>query len=136
PIESEEKSAAGKEVRFAASPPMSSYLNVFVAGELDFIESRSGGTQLRIIATKGKAEMGRYALDATAQILQYYNDYFGVSYPLPKLDQIALPGGFGGAMENWGGITYYESTLLFDPKNCSAETKQNIYEVLAHEMAH
>jgi aminopeptidase N len=136
PIESEEKSAAGKEVRFAASPPMSSYLNVFVAGELDLIESRSGGTQLRVIATKGKAEMGRYALEATAQILQYYNDYFGLPYPLPKLDQIALPGGFGGAMENWGGITYYESTLLFDPKNSSAETKQDIYEVLAHEIAH
>jgi aminopeptidase N len=136
PIESEKKIAGGKEVRFAATPPMSSYLNVFVAGELDSIESRSGPTQLRLIATKGKAEMGRYALEATAQILQYYNDYFGVAYPLPKLDQIAVPGGFGGAMENWGGITYYESTLLFDPKNSAAETKQNIYEVLAHEVAH
>ena len=136
PIESEKKIAGGKEVRFAATPSMSSYLNVFVAGELDLVESRSGPTQLRVIATKGKAEMGRYALEATAQILKYYNDYFGVPYPLPKLDQIALPGGFGGAMENWGGITYYESALLFDPKNSSAETKQDIYEVLAHEMAH
>jgi aminopeptidase N len=136
PIESEKKIAGGKEVRFAATPPMSSYLNVFVAGELDFIESRSGPTQLRVITTKGKAEMGRYALEATAHILQYYNDYFGVAYPLPKLDQIAIPGGFGGAMENWGGITYYESKLLFDPKSSSAETKQDIYEVLAHEMAH
>jgi aminopeptidase N len=136
PIESEKKIAEGKEVRFAATPLMSSYLNVFVAGELDLIESRSGPTQIRVIATKGKAELGRYALEATAQILRYYNDYFGVPYPLPKLDQIALPGGFGGAMENWGGITYYESALLFDPKNSSAETKQNIYEVLAHEMAH
>ena len=136
PVESEKKIADGKEVRFAATPPMSSYLNVFVAGELDLIESRGGPTQIRVITTKGKAELGRYALEATAQILQYYNDYFGVPYPLPKLDQIALPGGFGGAMENWGGITYYESALLFDPKNSSAETKQNIYEVLAHEMAH
>src|SRR6188472_3587174 len=136
PIESEKKIAGGKEVRFAATPPMSSYLNVFVAGELDFIESRSGPTQLRVIATKGKAKMGRYALEATSQILQYYNNYFGVAYPLPKLDQIAIPGGFGGAMENWGGITYYESKLLFDPKSSSAETKQDIYEVLAHEMAH
>ncbi|PYK51576.1 MAG: aminopeptidase [Verrucomicrobia bacterium] len=136
PIESGKKIAGGKEVRFAATPPMSSYLNVFVAGELDLIESRSGPTQIRVIATKGKAELGRYALEVTAQILQYYNDYFGVPYPLPKLDQIALPGGFGGAMENWGGITYYESALLFDPKNSSAETKQIIYEVLAHEMAH
>ncbi len=136
PVESEKKIAGGKEVRFAPTPPMSSYLNVFAAGDLDLIESRSGPTQIRVIATKGKAKLGRYALEATAQILQYYNDYFGVAYPLPKLDQIALPGGFGGAMENWGGITYYESTLLFDPKNSSADTKQNIYEVLAHEMAH
>ena len=136
PIESEQKIAGGKEVRFAPTPPMSSYLNVFVAGELDFIESQVGPTQVRVIATKGKAELGRYALDASAEILKYYNDYFGVPYPLPKLDQIAIPGGFGGAMENWGGITYYESTLLFDPKSSSGETKQNIYEVLAHEMAH
>src|SRR2546428_9112800 len=136
PFESEKKTAGGKEVRFVATPPMSSYLNVFVAGELDLIESRSGPTQIRVIATKGKAELGRYALEATAQILQFYNDYFGVPYPLPKLDQIALPGGFGGAMENWGGITYFESGLLFDQKTSSAETKQNIYEVLAHEMAH
>jgi len=136
PVKSEKKIAGGKELRFAATPPMSSYLNVLVAGELDFIESRCGPTQIRVIATKGKAELGRYALETTAQILQYYNDYFGVPYPLPKLDQIALPGGFGGAMENWGGITYFESALLFDPKNSSAETKQNIYEVIAHEVAH
>src|SRR5213594_1495514 len=136
PIESEEKIAEGKEIRFATTPSMSSYLNVFVAGELDLIESGSGPTQIRVITTKGKAELGRYALEATTQILKYYNDYFGAPYPLPKLDQIALPGGFGGAMENWGGFTYYESGLLFDQKNSSAETKQNIYEVLAHEMAH
>ena len=136
PIESEQKIAGGKEVRFASTPPMSSYLNVFVAGELDLIESQVGPTQIRVIATKGKAELGRYALEASAEILKYYNDYFGVPYPLPKLDQIAIPGGFGGAMENWGGITYYESRLLFDPKSSSGETKQNIYEVLAHEMAH
>jgi aminopeptidase N len=136
PIESEQKIAAGKEVRFTSTPPMSSYLNVFVAGELDVIESQVGPTHIRVIATKGKAELGRYALDATAQILKYYNDYFGGPYPLPKLDQIAIPGGFGGAMENWGGITYFESALLFDPKSSSAETKQVIYEVMAHEMAH
>src|SRR5215472_14305956 len=136
PVESEQKIANGKEVRFASTPPMSSYLNVFVAGELDSIESRVGPTQIRVIATKGKAELGRYALEASAEILKYYNDYFGVAYPLPKLDQIAIPGGFGGAMENWGGITYYESVLLFDPQNSSAATKQSIYEVIAHEVAH
>src|SRR5438105_992753 len=127
--------AGTKEVRFQPTPSMSSYLNVFVAGELDLIEKKAAGTQIRVIATKGKAEWGRYALESTAQILDYYNDYFGVRYPLPKLDQIAIPGGFGGAMENWGGITYYESALLFDPKKSSASTRQRIYEVVAHETA-
>jgi aminopeptidase N len=136
PVESEKKIAGGKEVLFAITPLMSSYLNVFVAGELDLIEAKAAGTQIRVIATKGKAEWGRYALESTVQILQYYNDYFGVAYPLPKLDQIAIPGGFGGAMENWGGITYYESALLFDPQKSSATTQQRIYEVIAHETAH
>src|SRR5437773_3731841 len=139
PIESERKinvPEGSKEVRFQQTPPMSSYLNVFVAGELDLIETKAAGTKIRVIATKGKAEWGRYALESTAQILQYYNDYFGVPYPLPKLDQIAIPGGFGGAMENWGGISYFESALLFDPKKSSVLTKQRNYEVIAHETAH
>ena len=136
PVEKEAKVEGGKEVRFAMTPSMASYLNVFVAGELDLIETQAAGVQIRVIATKGKAEWGRYALESTAKILEYYNDYFGVPYPLPKLDQIALPGGFGGAMENWGGITYFESILLFDPKKSSEETKQNIFAVIAHEVAH
>jgi aminopeptidase N len=136
PVEGETQVANGKEVRFAMTPSMSSYLNVLVAGELELIETQSSGVQIRVITTKGKAEWGRYALESSAKLLKYYNDYFGVSYPLPKLDQIAVPGGFGGAMENWGGITYYESSLLFDPKTSSDDTKQDIFAVLAHEMAH
>jgi aminopeptidase N len=136
PVEKETKIASGREIRFATTPPMASYLNVFCAGELDAIHARNGEVTHGVVATKGKAEMGRYALESSQQILNYYDDYFGVSYPLPKLDHVAIPGGFGGAMENWGGITYYESRLLFDPQNSSAETKQNIYEVIAHETAH
>ena len=63
-------------MRFAPTPPMSSYLNVFVAGELDFIESRVGPTQIRVIATKGKAELGRYALEASAEILKLLQRLF------------------------------------------------------------
>ena len=136
PIEKETTVAGGKEIRFGASPAMSSYLNVLVAGELDLIEMQSHGVQSRVVATKGKAAWGGYALESTDQILGYFNEYFGVPYPLPKLDQIAVPGGFGGAMENWGGITYYESKLLFDPEKSSQATKQDIYEVIAHEVAH
>ena len=136
PIESERKIDIGKEVKFAPTPSMASYLNVFCAGEFDLVETKVGETQIRVITTKGKSEWGRYALESSAKILEYYNDYFGVPYPLPKLDQIAIPGGFGGAMENWGGITYFESVLLFDPEKSSDDTKHNIFAVLAHEMAH
>jgi aminopeptidase N len=136
PIEKETKVAGGKELRFGTSPPMPSYLNVFCAGELDAIGTKKGAVNHGVVATKGKAEMGRYALESSQQILEYMDDYFGQPYPLPKLDHIAVPGGFGGAMENWGGITYYESRLLFDPERSSAETKQGIYEVIAHETAH
>jgi len=136
PVESEQKMEGGREVRFAVSPSMSSYLVVLVAGELDAIEGEQDGVKLRVVTTKGKAETGRYALESEAKILHYYNDYFGIPYPLPKLDLIAIPGGFGGAMENWGGITYYESVLLFDPKISSASTQQNVFAVIAHEMAH
>ena len=136
PVESETKIERGKEVRFAMTPSMASYLNVFVAGELDLIETKSHGVQIRVITTKGKAEWGRYALESSVKLLDYYNEYFGVPYPLPKLDQIAVPGGFGGAMENWGGITYFESALLADPKNASDDSRHDIFAVLAHEMAH
>ncbi len=136
PVESETKVAGGKELHFAATPPMPSYLNVLCAGELDAIEKESNGVLHRVVATRNKVEMGRYALDSAAQMVEFYNDYFGTPYPLPKLDEIAVPGGFGGAMENWGGITYFESGLLFDQKRSSIDTKQGIYAVIAHEIAH
>ena len=136
PVEQEKKVAGGKELRFGMTPSMASYLNVLCAGELEMIEKKSGGILHRFVATKGKAEMGHYALESAAQIVEFYGDYFGTVYPLPKLDEIAVPGGFGGAMENWGGITYYESHLLYDPATSSAETRQAIYEVIAHEVAH
>jgi aminopeptidase N len=136
PVEKETKAAGGKEVRFAATPPMSSYLNVFCAGELERLSARLKNVDHGVFTTTGKVVLARYALDSSQQILTYFNEYFGVPYPLPKLDHIAVPGGFGGAMENWGGITYYESRLLFDPGSSSAETKQGIYEVIAHETAH
>ena len=136
PIEREQKTDGGKEVRFGETPPMASYLVVFCAGELDAIEGEADGVKIRVVTTKGKAETGRYALESAEKILHYYDEYFGIKFPLPKLDLIAVPGGFGGAMENWGGIVFYESILLFDPTKNSEQTKEGIFEVEAHEMAH
>jgi aminopeptidase N len=125
-----------KRVVFAPTPKMSSYLFVFAAGELERITAEADGVTVGVVTTAGKGEKGRFALESAVKLLSWYNDYFGVKYPLPKLDLIAVPGGFGGAMENWGGITFFESRLLFDPATNADTARRGIFSVLAHEMAH
>ena len=125
-----------KQVAFAPTPKMSSYLFVLAAGELERLTAEADGVTVGVVTTAGKREQGRFALDNAVKLLDYYNDYFGVKYPLPKLDLIAVPGGFGGAMENWGGITFFESRLLFDPATNADTARRGIFSILAHEMAH
>jgi aminopeptidase N len=125
-----------KRVSFAPTPKMSSYLFVLVAGELEAITSEADGVAVNVVTTRGKREHGRFALDSAVALLKYFNDYFGAKYPLPKLDLIAVPGGFGGAMENWGGIVFFESRLLFDPASSAPGAQRGIFSILAHEMAH
>ena len=125
-----------KVVVFEKTPPMSSYLALLACGKFEWLEDQAVGVKLRIITTTGKKEFGRYALEVTKKLLTYYNHYFAVPYPLPKLDQLAFPSGFGDARENWGSITYDEDALLFDPKTSSEATRQKIFLVIAQEIAH
>ena len=138
PIAGEEAQGPGsKRVRFSETPPMSTYLVAFIVGDLESIEgSSSGGTLIRVWTTPGKSEQGRFALDVALRLLDYFNDYFGIPYPLEKLDHLAIPDFAAGAMENWGAITYRETALLFDPANSAPTTRQRIADVVAHEMAH
>jgi aminopeptidase N len=125
-----------KKVIFAPTPKMSSYLFVLTVGELERLTADADGVTVGVVTTAGKSAQGRFALDSAVKLLAYYNDYFGVEYPLPKLDLLAVPGGFGGAMENWGGITFFESRLLFDPATNADTARRGIFNILAHEMAH
>jgi aminopeptidase N len=136
PVAREQLGQKLKVVTFAPTPKMSSYLFVLSTGELERITAKADRTTVGVVTTAGKSEHGRFALDNAVKLLAYYNDYFGMPYPLPKLDLIALPGGFGGAMENWGGITFFESRLLFDPATDAETVKRGIFSILAHEMAH
>ncbi len=125
-----------KRTAFAPTPKMSTYLFVLTVGELERITAEIDGVTIGVVATMGKAAKGQFALDSAVKLLAWFNDYFGVKYPLPKLDLIAVPGGFGGAMENWGGITFFESRLLFDPATNADTARRPIFNIIAHEMAH
>ncbi len=138
PIVEESIPAPGmKSVRFAETPIMSTYLLAFVVGDLVSVEApAAGGTKVGVWTTRGKENQAGFALDTSVKLLGYFNEYFGIPYPLPKLDHIAIPDFAAGAMENWGCVTYRETALLVDPENSSAGTRQRVAEVVAHEMAH
>jgi aminopeptidase N len=137
PVAREEPLGRGmKRVSFKATPPMSSYLFVLVAGEMERRVKDVDGVTVGVVTQAGKQGSGDYALESAVHLLHYYDEYFGVKYPLPKLDLIAVPGGFGGAMENWGGITFYEGILLYDPSSSPKALQLRIFSVVAHEMAH
>ena len=126
-----------KSIRFGETPVMSTYLLAFVVGNLVSVEQRApNGTKVGVWTTPGKENQAAFALDTSVKLLGYFNEYFGIPYPLAKLDHIAIPDFAAGAMENWGAVTYRETALLVDPDNSSAGTRQRVAEVIAHEMAH
>ena len=126
-----------KRVAFGMSPRMSTYLLALVAGDMGSLAGSGGGAEMHAYAPNGEQDQARYSLDVEQKVLPYYNEYFGVKYPLPKLDLIAIPGNYeAGAMENWGAITFIDDAMLFDPKTSSPQTREEIHLVVAHEMAH
>jgi puromycin-sensitive aminopeptidase len=127
----------GRLVRFAETPRMSTYLLAFVLGPLASLEGKSRtGTRVGVWALPDRIQHGRWALDEASRILDYLNEYYGIRYPLPKIDHLALQDFAAGAMENWGAVTYREQALLFDPATSSALTRQRIVSIIAHETAH
>lgn len=123
-------------IHFATTPKMSTYLVAFLVGDFQCTTGESDGVPIRGCATPDKVQYTKYAVSIAEYVLHYYDTYFGIKYPMPKLDLIALPDFEAGAMENFGAITYRETDMLLDPKTASVGAKKNVAEVVAHEMAH
>jgi aminopeptidase N len=137
PVEKRQALADGRQrVSFAVTPSMPSYLVNLAAGELERVSGKQDGVKVGIVTTAGKRALAAVPLAETKRLLGYFNDYFGIPYPLPKLDQIAIPGGFNGAMEDWGNIVYTESALLVDPARTPERARKTAFTVTAHEVAH
>jgi len=126
-----------KAVKFNKSPLMSTYLVAFIVGELNYIESNDFRVPVRVYASPNQdIEHGRFSLDLAARTLAFYEKVFGIEFPLPKMDQIAIADFAAGAMENWGLVTYRVVDLLLDEKVSGAATKERVAEVVQHELAH
>ncbi|XP_048877195.1 endoplasmic reticulum aminopeptidase 1b isoform X2 [Brienomyrus brachyistius] len=125
------------EDHFDVSVKMSTYLVAFIVSDFLSISGTSQhGVKISVYAVPDKINQTEYALNAAIKLLDFYDDYFGIPYPLPKQDLAAIPDFQSGAMENWGLTTYRESGLLFDPQKSSASEKLGITMVIAHELAH
>jgi aminopeptidase N/puromycin-sensitive aminopeptidase len=123
-------------IQFATSPQMSTYLVAMAVGDFECNEGSSDNIPIRVCGTPDKKPLGTAAVRYAAEILKFYNQYYGIPYPFGKLDIVGLPDFEAGAMENTGAIFYRESLLFIDDKNSSVESHHAVFEVLAHEMAH
>uniref|UniRef100_A0A7M4EC71 Aminopeptidase n=1 Tax=Crocodylus porosus TaxID=8502 RepID=A0A7M4EC71_CROPO len=125
------------EDHFDVTVKMSTYLVAYVICDFKSLEATtSSGIKVSVYASPDKWDQTRYALNAAVKLLEFYEKHFDISFPLPKLDLIAVPDFQSGAMENWGLITYRETSLLYDPKTSSAADKLWVTKVIAHELAH
>ncbi|KAM9409838.1 aminopeptidase Ey-like isoform 2-T2 [Pholidichthys leucotaenia] len=124
--------------KFEPTELMSTYLLAFVVCDFTYIGETSENILIRIWARRKAIEEGQgdYALNKTGPILTFFEDYYNITYPLKKSDQIALPDFGAGAMENWGLITYRETALLYNPGVSSNGDKEWVATVISHELAH
>ena len=136
-IVSDTPASPGKHtLAFAPTPRMSTYLVAFLVGDFDCsTHGSSDNIPIRVCSTPDKVKLTHFALESAEHFLQYYDTYFGIKYPMPKLDLIAIPDFEAGAMENFGAITYRETDLLVDDDD-AINAKKNVASVVAHEMAH
>jgi alanyl aminopeptidase len=128
---------------FETTRPLPTYLLAFAVGPYDLVDHgsipandiRDREIALRGLTARGMGERMEYALEHTDGLLTTLEEYFGTPYPYRKLDLIAVPESFGGAMENVGAITYDEWLILMD-EDSPLDQRRAYTTVHAHEMAH
>jgi len=120
---------------FEKTPIMSTYLVAYVVGKLEYIE-KNVGIPIRVYADKNDIKFCEYALDVASNCIQFFQYYFKIKYPLPKYDMVCIPSFSAGAMENWGLVTFRNTSLLFDEKTTPLSAKNLIASTICHELSH
>ena len=133
--ESERRVGGRKEITFHPTPRMSAYLLYLGVGPFDTLTVPGTPWSVTVATSPGRASSGRFCAERASRILAAYEEYYGIPYPLPKLDLVALENFWAGAMENWGAIAFREVAVLVDPTSTARE-ERIVLLVLAHEIAH
>jgi len=124
------------EHHFETSRPLPSYLVAFAVGDFDVAQGQASPFPIRVVTTKGRSALAGQALEDATALVAELGDYFGVRYPYPKLDLVAVPDFAAGAMENPGLITFRDVRLLLDPQHATAESRRDMALTIAHELSH
>jgi len=136
PIASESKANGTKTLRFAQTKPLPSYLIALAVGQFDFTPINGMSVPGRVVAPKGQGRLAAYTAQITPPIVAALEKYFNGKYPFEKLDLIAVPEFWAGAMENPGAITYRDTVLLLDSATATPTQKQTDAKITAHELSH
>ena len=138
PIRSQQESDGQLVTSFERTPRMSTYLVAWVIGRMQHTHaSTKNGVEVAVWSTLAQPKKSLdFATQFAVRTLEFFDEYFGSPYPLPKADLVALPDFSSGAMENWGLTTYREVALLVHPDTSSVSSKQYVASVIAHELSH
>jgi alanyl aminopeptidase len=125
-----------KTLTFERTPPLPSYLLAVAVGPLEFVDVPGMKVPTRIVTVRGQAHLAQVAAQAVPPVVAALERYFGMPYPFRKLDLIATPDFWYGAMENAGAIVFAENALLLDTQTSSPAQRERITRIIAHELAH
>ncbi|XP_060589330.1 aminopeptidase N-like isoform X2 [Ruditapes philippinarum] len=122
---------------YQRTPKMPTYLTAMAVGDLDSI-TRPARTGLDYTSWAGKETINKtkHALEFGAKILSFFENYFGISFPLPKQDILAVPETSVGAMENWGLIIFNQNRIFYEEGEYSLNHLMQSSVTISHELAH
>jgi hypothetical protein len=125
-----------KKYIFANSVKMSTYLVAFMVSKFQSISDKYNDIDVSIYVIPDQIEDAKYSLKLAIKLLEFYEDFFKIPYPLPKLDLVGIPNFTFGGMENWGLINLKPYYILWNEETGSIDDKCAIVMIIAHEIAH
>jgi alanyl aminopeptidase len=126
PVESETLHGARRTVTFRETRPLPSYLLAIAVGPLDTVPIAGMSVPGRVVTVRGAGRLAAEAARMAPPILAALERWFDRPYPYEKLDLIAVPEFWPGAMENAGAITFSDAILLLDPATVTPKQRRSL----------